>query len=152
MKIDKFTWIVIILIIGILAAAVVSVNRGGNEMDAAYSTVDDPTTPIYNIFLALQQNDQAVARTYYSQAALAQFDDPEYGSFFGYYGPEDAQRLRILSTSVSDENPDLAYVTFAVDNYRNGGPFGSGSTYTYENTLEVIREDDAWKVNSASAF
>jgi hypothetical protein len=153
MKLDKFTWIVIAVVAALLIAAVVSVSRtGAPTQDAAFLTEDGPATPVYNIFLALQQGNPAKARQYYSESALADIDKQGGYGPLESYRPNGAQRLRIISVSTDEAEPDRAYVTFVIDNYNNTGPFGAGSTYSYERTVEVIREGDGWKVDSTEYF
>ena len=68
-----------------------------------------------------------------------------------YYG-DASRRLRVLSTQPDSANKDRAYVTVAIDSYASGGPFNSGSTWTSERAVEVVREDGAWKINTQEYF
>ena len=153
MKLDKFTWIIIVIVAAILIAAVVSVNltdtAGGSP---EYLTEDTPAAPIYNVFLALQQGNTAEARRYYAQAVLAEMDKQEGYSPLQSYSAYGTQRLRITNISTDEATPERAYVSFIIDNYTTGGLFGSGSSYSYERTVEVIREDGAWKINGSEYF
>jgi hypothetical protein len=69
----------------------------------------------------------------------------------GYFG-DSSRRLRIVETRVDPDDPDRAYVTAAVDTYSTGGLFNSGSTYSSERAIEVVREDGAWKINVEEYF
>ena len=57
MKIDKFTWAVIGVVVLLLVVAVVTVNvTGGAGVQAQdYLPLDTPEAPVYNAFLAFQR-------------------------------------------------------------------------------------------------
>ena len=57
LKVDKFTWAVILIVAALLVAAVVTVNRtGGQDTDnLAYRTDDTLLTPIHNAFVAFER-------------------------------------------------------------------------------------------------
>ena len=59
-------------------------------------------------------------------------------------------RLRILDVDINEEG-DKAYVSVAIDNYRQGGLFDSG-TSTYRRTVPLVREDGAWKIDTDDLF
>jgi hypothetical protein len=76
-----------------------------------------------------------------------------YGPLRGsYYSDQTARRLRILKSELDPKNPDRAYVTAAVDTYAGGGLFDSGSTWSSERVVEVVREDGVWKINTQEYF
>lgn len=155
LRLDKFTLVVLGVVGLLLVAAVFSVNRGSIAPEAqTYQTEDTPQAPVVNAFLALQQGDLAKARQQYSQAVLDQVEkDPGYGPLRGQgYYSEPSRRLRVTETRIDPDNPDRAYVTAAVDNYSTGGLFSSGSTYTSERVVEVVRQDGAWKINVEEYF
>jgi hypothetical protein len=154
MKLDKFTWAVIGVVLLLLVAAVVTVNvTGGQGVEAQeYRTQDTPEAPVYNAFLALQRGDVTKAREQYSEAILEQFQKDNYDPFVGRTNSASSQRLRILKTELVPDDPDRALVTFMQDTYNQGGPFGAGSTWSREITVEVIREDGVWKINTAEYF
>jgi hypothetical protein len=147
--------LVVLAVVGLLlVAAVVTVSRGTAQSEQTYRTEDAPATPVVNAFLALQQGDLARAREQYTEEVLNRVEkDPGYGPLRGqgYYG-DTSRRLRIVETRVDPDDPDRAYVTAAVDTYSTGGLFNSGSTYSSERTIEVVREDDAWKINVEEYF
>ena len=160
MKIDKFTAVIIGIVLLLLIAAVVTVNLTGNG-DAAgetYSLTDDaPGTPVHNAFVALQKGDLFTAREQYSARIL----DEENGDIRLWPIERNQQttkpriptrRLRILSVEIDDKNPDQALVTFVQDTYRSDGPFGTGSTWSNQRTVEVVREDGVWKLNTPEFF
>jgi hypothetical protein len=60
--------------------------------------------------------------------------------------------MRILKNEPATDDPDRALVTYLLDNYSQGGLFGSGSTYSREGTVEVVREEDGWKINTQEFF
>ena len=154
LKVDKFTWAIIALVALLLIAAVVSVNMadGNAGEEAAYIDDDTPAAPVYNAFLALQEGDLSKARSYYSTRITDEFKaSPGYPPFDSYSGQQ-ARRLRITDVHVNEADPDQASVTFIVDTYHDSGLFGSGSSYSYERTVDVVREDGAWKLNASEFF
>jgi len=160
LKMDKFTWTVIAIIGLLLIAAVVGVNlSGGREGDqTAYLDEDTPAAPVYNAFLALQKGDLSKARSYYAAGILDEVKNapgegrPEVYGPFESYNTEQARRLRITDIHTDESDPDRASVTFVMDTYHDSGPFGSGSSYSYERTVDVIREDGEWKLNTNEFF
>ncbi len=84
---------------------------------------------------------------------IASEKDPGYGPLRGqaYYG-DASRRLRVTETRIDPDDPNRAYVTAAVDNYSTGGLFNSGSTYTSERVIEVVRDDGTWKINVEEYF
>ncbi len=155
-RFDKFT-IVILAIVGLLiAAAVVTVNMNtGAETPENYRTEDAPETPVFNAFLALKSGDIAMARAQYSQQVLEEAaSERGYGPLRGEsYGYSDtARRMRVLNVRIDPQDSNRAYVTVAIDVYSTGGIFNSGSTWSSERTVEVIREDGAWKINAQEYF
>jgi hypothetical protein len=155
MKLDKFTWTVIGVVVLLLVAAVVTVNvTGGAGVEAQeYLPQDTPEAPVYNVFLALQRGDYTQARAQYSQAVLDQFTKDNYDPFAGRSTSQtSSQRLRILKSEPIPEDADRAIVTFVQDTYNQGGPFGAGSTWSREGTVEVVREEDGWKINTQEFF
>ncbi|MCL4859452.1 MAG: hypothetical protein KJZ93_08595 [Caldilineaceae bacterium] len=155
-RIDKFTWVVILIVVALLAAAVVTVNRtsGDNVPPTTYRTADEPATPVYNAFVAMQRGDAATARAQYSQRILAEQAKTNFDPFLnrGYIDGRNARRLRIMETQMDANDPNRALVTIAIDSYYPGGLFSGGSTSTMRRTLQVIREDGVWKLDSDEYF
>lgn len=159
MKIDKFSLVVIGVVLLLLIAAIVTVNRVGSDSSdtVEYLTEDSPEAPVHNAFIALQKGELFTAREQYA-ARIVDEKNPDYqysplSNNGGRYGAGDrAQRLRILSVDIDEENPDQALVTFTVDTYSNSGPFGTGSTWSSQRTVEVVREEGAWKINASEYF
>lgn len=156
MKLDKFTWIVIGVVVALLVVAVVTVNMtGGIGLQVQeYLPQDTPEAPVYNAFLALQRGDLTKAREQYSQEILDGFDkDPSYDPLAGRASSTStSQRLRITRIEPVPDDPDRALVSFVQDTYNQGGPFGSGNTWSQEGTVEVVREEDGWKINAQQFF
>ena len=156
-RFDKFTVIVLVIVGLLIGAAVITVNRNaGIETPESYRTEDAPETPVYNAFLALKSGDIATARAQYSKQVLEEAAGergygPLRGESYGYYG-DTARRMRILNVRIDPQDADRAYVTTAIDTYSTGGFLNSGSTWTSERTVEVIREDGAWKINAQEYF
>lgn len=158
LRLDRFTIVVLIVVGALLAAAIFTISRTNNNGNpAAYLTEVAPETPVVNAFLALQNGDIPKARQQYSAEVLERVDGSESGSYGPLrgqsYGYSDSnRRARVLKVQVDDENPDRAYVTVAIDSYSTGGLFNSGSTWSSERVVEVVREDGAWKLNSEEYF
>lgn len=156
LRIDRFTWIVILVILALLAAAVVTVNRGGGQGAPvqAYRTADEPTTPVYNAFLALQRGDVTTARAQYSQRLLAEQAKSNFDPFTGrgYTNDSTSRRLRIEETTIDADDPNRALVTIVVDTYYPGGLFDSGNTSSMQRTVQVVREANGWKLDTDEYF
>lgn len=156
LRLDKFTIVVLAIVGVLLVAALVTVYWSGpNRQAAEYRTDNAPETAVYNAFLALRKGDMVKARDQYSAKVLKDVDTQEgyYGPLRGsYYTDETARRLRILKSELDPKNPDRAYVTAAVDTYAGGGLFDSGSTWSSERVVEVVREDGTWKINTQEYF
>lgn len=156
MRLDKFTGAVIGVVVLLLVAAVLTVNTTGGAGAATqeYLPLDTPEAPVYNAFLAFQRGDLTKAREQYSQQMLDEFKrDGTYDPLAGRStSPTSSQRLRILKTEPIPDDPDRALVSFVQDTYNQGGLFGAGSTWSREGTVEVVREDDGWKIHTHELF
>lgn len=156
LRLDKFTLAVLAVVALLIVAAVVTVSRtGGDDASESYRTEDAPETPVYNAFLALKQNDVARARTQYSAQVLKEASSSTgYGPLRGetYYYGDVARRLRVIDVKPDPQDADRAYITVAIDTYTTGGLFNSGDSWTSERTVEVIREDGVWKINTQEYF
>lgn len=150
-KFDRFSLIVIGVVLAIVAAALVTVGRGEPSIASDYRTANAPETPVINAFLARRQNDIATFRQQYSARAMSNFENN--GTTLEQqwsYTPDDSSRLRVLNAQVDSSDPNRAYVTIARDSY-SGSLFG-GSTYSYESIVPVVREDERWKIDSVEFF
>ena len=58
----------------------------------------------------------------------------------------------LIDTKVDEKDPNRAFVSVAIDNYATGGLFNSGSTWSSDRMVEVVREDGAWKINVEEYF
>jgi hypothetical protein len=155
MKLDKFTWAVIAVVVLLLVAAVVTVNRTGGVGAQAqeYLPLDTPEAPVYNAFLAFQRGDLTKAREQYSEQVFEDVGKDGYDPLAGRTSSTNSsQRLRILKTDPVADDPDRALVSFVQDTYNQGGLFGSGNTWSREGTIEVVREEDGWKINTQEFF
>ncbi len=153
-KLDRFTWIVIIVVVALLAAAVItaSVTRGRGVEQAAYLESDTPEAPVYNAFVALQKGDLFTARAQYSQRVLQDIADQDYDPFAGRGTDSTPRRLRILKVEADPTNPDRALVSYVQDNYGSGGLFGGGNTWSNSGVATVVREDGQWKLDTQDFF
>ncbi|CAN5517910.1 hypothetical protein BH10CHL1_BH10CHL1_18820 [soil metagenome] len=157
LKFDKFTWTVIGVVLLLLVAAVVTVNlnrdQAGNP--PAYLSDDSPITPVHNAFLALQKTDINTARAQYSARVLKDLDDNKGYSPFSnssYINNQTARRLRIIKSDLSTTDPNRATVVVVVDSYSSGGLFGGSNTYSSQRVVEVVREDNHWKIDTPEFF
>ena len=150
-KVDKFTWSVVAIVVLLLVGAVITVNLtgGGGYGEPEYLDENPPEAAVFNGFVAnVKQDNQALDR-YYSQAVLEGYRKnnstarPYSGANF--YVDTTPRRLRILETKMQDA--DRAQVTFSVDRYSGGGPFGSGNTWSNTQTVPVILEEGIWKID-----
>lgn len=154
MKIDRFTWAVIGVVLVLLAGAVVTLSlAGGRQTDTpAYLDEDSPTAAVQNAYIAFLHDDPIRARAYYSADVLADAD--EDGSFENrfstYYVSTRNQRMRILDVEMREDG--AALVTIAIDRYTGGGLFDSGSTWTERKTVPLVREDGQWKIDTLLLF
>ena len=154
MKLDTFTWGVIGVVVVILIAAVVTVNvTGGAGWETqSYLTDDVPEAPVLNAFLALQKGDITRARAQYSQAVLDEIGGDKGYDPFANRNTGQSSRLRVIKVQPVADDADRALVTFALDTYSRGGPFGTGNTWTRESAVYVVREDGSWKLNAQEFF
>lgn len=162
MKLDRFTWIVIAVVVVILVAAVVTVNATGGRGFAVDTYLDEnsPAAPVFNAFVAFQQGDIPTARRQYSTRILDEsLSELGYSPFSDRFVQRSARRLRIVEVTPDVSNPDRAYVTVTIDTYSASGFFGTGSTWTRRLVVDVVREpsdteggDALWKLDTPEFF
>lgn len=154
MKIDRFTWTVVGIVALLLVAAVVTVNRtdGDGWTAQEYMAQGEPEAPVFNAFLAFQRGDVAMARAQYSEKVLAEIEEQNFDPFSNRYNSGSSQRLRIVDVQVFADEPDRAQVNFVLDNFSRGGLFDSGSTWSRDMSVQVVREGDEWKINTQEFF
>jgi hypothetical protein len=153
LKMDRFTWAVVIVVLLLLVGAVatLSLTEGrGNPRAEDYLLADSPEATVHNAYVAMLNGDITRARQYYSTAILESEDSMFKNRFDSYYVRDRNQRLRILT--VERQSEEAALVTIALDNYSTGGLFDGGSTWTQRQTLPLIREEDSWKIDSMVFF
>ncbi len=150
MKIDRFTLAIILGVLLLVVGAVitVAVTGGRGWQSAAYINEDTPEAVVHDAFLAAVRNEPDVAMSHYSRDVLEDEDNVPFRDRFNYYDSgRSARRLRILDVDINEEG-GKAYVTVAIDNFHQGGLFDSG-TSTYRRTIPLVREDGAWKIDTA---
>ena len=154
LKADRFTWIVLGVVIILLAAAVVTVNRtnGDGWGELTYLDENSPEAAIYNAFVAFSLQDSERVSELYTRRVLDEYKEGRGSEqpirpFFSR--DDNPRRLRILEVTTHDTS---AQVTFAVDHYSQGGPFGSGESWTDQRTLRVVQEEGIWKIDEANFY
>lgn len=154
LKIDKFTWAVVGVVVLLLVGAVLtSVLTGQHEgvSENEYVDEDTPEAAVRNAYVAFRNTDPTAARRYYSSSVLADMEkNGTFNQFHNYSDSNAEQRLRILGVEM--RGADEAAVTIAIDRYSGGGLFNSGSTWTERQTVPLIREEGAWKINTLLFF
>jgi hypothetical protein len=157
LKFDKFTWIVSGIVVLLLVAAVITVNlnRGQGSSGQTYLNDDSPITPVHNAFVALQKGDLSTARAQYSARVLKDIEDNKaYAPFnnSGYVNDRTARRLRIIKSEINADDPKRATVIMVIDSYSSGGLFGGSNTYSSQRVVEVVREENHWKIDTPEFF
>ncbi len=153
MKIDRFTLGIILGVLLLVVGAVITIAFTGGRgwQSADYLNEDTPESVVHDAFLATVRNEPDVAMSHYSRDVLEDEDKVDFRERFNYYDSgRSARRLRILDVDINEEG-DKAYVTVAIDNFRQGGLFDSG-TSTYRRTIPLVREDGAWKIDTDDLF
>ena len=152
-KIDRFTLAIIVGVLLLVIGAVITVTVTGGRgwQSAEYLNEDTPEAVVHDAFLAFVRNEPDVAMQHYSRDVLEDEDKVDFRERFNYYdSSRSARRLRVLDVDINEEG-DKAYVNVAIDNFRQGGLFDSG-TSTYRRTIPLVREDDAWKIDTDDLF
>ena len=152
LKLDKFTWSIVAIVALLLIGAVITVNMTGGDGygEPEYLAENSPQAAVFNAFIANKKQDNQALDRYFSKSVLENYaktnpiDRPYSGP--KYYVDQTPRRLRILDTKM--QGTDKAEVTFSVDRYSSGGPFGSGNTWSNTQTVPVILEDGVWKVDT----
>jgi hypothetical protein len=153
LKMDRFTWAVVVLVVILLVSAVATLSftagRGSQSADD-YLPTDSPEAVVHNAYVAMLSGDANRARQYYSTAVLESEESMFKNRFDTFYVGDRNQRLRILM--VERQSEESALVTIALDTYSTGGLFDGGSTWTQRQTLPLVREDSSWKIDSMVFF
>jgi len=153
-KLDRFTWIVIAIVVALLAAAVITVSltqgRGAGGTD--YVEDGSPGAAVFNAFTALQKSDLYAARNQYSARVLEDIAEQNWDPFAGRGADTTARRLRIVAVETDPADENRALVTFVQDTYSQGGLFGGGNTWSRRGVVEVVREEGEWKINAQEFF
>jgi len=153
-KLDRFTWIVIVIVVALLAAAVITVSltqgRGAGGTD--YVEDGTPGAAVFNAFTALQKGDLYAARNQYSARVLEDIAEQNWDPFAGRGADTTARRLRIVEVETDPADENRALVTFVQDTYSQGGLFGGGNTWSRRGVVEVVREEGEWKINAQEFF
>ncbi len=151
LKLDKFTWSIVAIVALLLIGAVITVNMTGGDGygEPEYMAENSPEAAVFNAFVANYKQDNQALDGLYTKAVMEGYSKtnasnrPYNGP--GNYADPTPRRLRILETK--NQTADRADVTFAVDRYNSGGPFGSGNTWSNTQTVPVVMEDGLWKID-----
>ena len=152
-KIDRFTLAIIAGVLLLVIGAVITVLATGGPgwQSAEYLNEDTPEAVVHDAFLATVRNESDVAMSHYSRDVREDEDNLGFRSRLNHYDSgRSARRLRILDVDINEEG-DKAYVSVAIDNFHQGGLFDSG-TSTNRRTIPLVREEDAWKIDSDDVF
>ena len=114
LKIDRFTWGIILGVLLLIAGAIITVvatgGRGWQSDD--YLNEDTPGAVVHDAFLAFIRNEPDVAMSHYSKKVLDDDKNPPFRERFSYYDSgRPARRLRILDVDIN-EDEDKAYVSW----------------------------------------
>ena len=152
LKLDKFTWSIVAIVVLLLIGAVITVNVTGGDGygEVEYLAENSPQAAVYNAFVANEKQDNQALDQYFTKSVLETYtknnsNGRPYSGPNNYVDPT-PRRLRILDTKM--QGTDKADVTFAVDRYSSGGPFGSGNTWSNTQTVPVVMEDGVWKIDT----
>ncbi len=153
-KMDRFTLIVILLVVLVLAGAVVTVNltQSAGWGEPTYVDENSPEAAIQNAFVAFQRGDLARARQYYSSRVLSEENRPPFPGEEGFYYPRNQQDRRLRIVRVEYVSEDEALVTIAIDYFNPGGLFEPSSIWSSERVIKVVREDGEWKIDTPEFF
>ncbi|MEM7534607.1 MAG: hypothetical protein AAF639_20670 [Chloroflexota bacterium] len=155
LKIDTFTWAVIGIVLILMVAAVITVQRsdGNTTNTLTYIEDDTPAAPVQNAFVAFHQGDLLKAKEQFTTDVIEDAGKDSYGPFGGNRMlDERPRRLRIADVQQGADDADEAIVIFELDTYSGGGLFGGGDTWSYRSSVTVIREEGVWKINTPEFF
>ena len=115
LKLDKFTWSVVVIVALLLIGAVITVNMTGGDGygEVAYLAENSPQAAVYNAFVANEKQDNQALDQYYTQSVLESYtknnsNGRPYSGPNNYVDPT-PRRLRILETKM--QGTDKADVT-----------------------------------------
>ncbi len=132
------------IVIGSLALVVLAIGVALSARLQPQQIPDDtPDGVAYNYFLALQRGEQRQAYQYLSRRVQSRIADPDL--LFGTR-PDmapDGSRLRVDKVTLTGDSA-LLQVTRLYSS--SGGLFGR-TEYSYPDTVKLVREDGAWKVD-----
>lgn len=157
LHIDRFTWIVIAVVVALVVGAVLTVNFTSRTAGApsAYMEENVPEAPVYNAILAVQNGDLVRARAEHTQQVLDKFEkdkfDPIAGYATNYMNDNAARRVRVISVQDGTADSGEAFVTIVEDNFAGGGLFGP-NTWSNQRIIRVAMENGEWKVDDTTLF
>lgn len=131
------------IVIGIVVVAVLVV-LAASRPPATYPA-GSPEATIQGFLTANDEDDVEAAYAFFSESVRGSLTVSEYRRLwtdFSWQREED-RRVVLEQTDMRDTR---ATVHLRVDVYSGGGPFGS-SRYTYERSVGLVREDDAWRID-----
>ncbi|UZX03331.1 hypothetical protein F8G81_12470 [Arthrobacter sp. CDRTa11] len=121
-----------IALLVITALAVVFFRGAPQELDES-----TPAGVVQRYSTAVITGDTATADTFLTEEAR--------GRCNGYFGPPEATRVVLVSTS---ERGDSATVRVSIVHSSPGGPFGP-SEFEMEEAFSLVKDGGRWKVNQA---
>jgi hypothetical protein len=143
MKHDKFLWAIVG---GTLALVSIAVALAVLARLQPQSIADDaPDGVAYNYFLALQKDDVRKAYNYLSMRVKGRVQNPDalLSNTF-YRSSENNVRFRVDEVNITGDSARLKVTQF---NYFGGGLFGGRAEYSSAETIILVRENGAWKID-----
>lgn len=152
LKLDKFTWTIVLVVLLLLIGAVGTILVAGEQpAELTYLNEDRPAAVVHDAYVAFLKSDAATARQYYSQRIVDEADkNNTFENHFSPYPDVRNQRLRVLEVEMQTQ--ETALVEIAVDRYSAGGLFDSSSIWTDRYSLALIREEGQWKIDTQIFF
>jgi hypothetical protein len=142
MKQDRF---LLGIVVGSIALVAIAVGVALSTRLQPQSIPDDtPDGVAYNYFLALQRDEQRTAYQYLSRRVKSRIDDPQLPFQGSIKMSALDSRMRVDNVTVEGERALLRVTVFT--SY-GGGLFGGRNESSYPDTVTLVREDGAWKID-----
>lgn len=131
------------IVMGIVVVAVLVV-VAASRPPATYPA-GSPEATVQGFLAANADGDIEAAYAFFSESVRRSLTVADYRRAWNDFSWEREQDRRVVLAD-TDLRDTRATVHLRVDVYSGGGPFGS-SRYTYERSVILVREDDAWRID-----